>query len=235
MKVLGIIPARGGSKRVKNKNIRLLNNKPLIHYTTESARESQLIDRIIVSTDSEEIKNVVEQTGEQVPFIRPAGLAQDTTPDQPVLEHAINWLKENEGEEYDIVVLLRPTAPLRTSETINKAIQFLKDKNCDSVRSVTKVEGIEHPYWMFTMDENGKATPFDSNNTTDKYYQSQLLPPVYQLNGTVDVIRTSVILDNSTPLYGNNMHLMEIDREEAVDIDTEFDFKVCELLLKEKK
>ncbi len=133
MKVLGIIPARGGSKGVPGKNTRLLAGKPLISYTIEAALKSKFIDRLIVSTDDEEIAKVAEKYGAEFPFLRPANLAQDDTPDQPVFQHAIKILKIQDDYEPDIVLNLRPTTPLKTSHTIDKVVEKMR-QNVDNLQ-----------------------------------------------------------------------------------------------------
>lgn len=137
-KILGIIPARGGSKGIPGKNIRLLNGKPLIHYSICAAQQSGLVDRLILTTDSVEIAQVGKELGAEVPFIRPAELARDDTPMFPVLEHVVKFI-EGEGWQADIILLLQPTAPLRQPDQIQAAVQMLTDTKCDSVVSVVQI------------------------------------------------------------------------------------------------
>jgi len=234
MKVLGLIPARGGSKRVPKKNIRLLNGKPLITYTIEAAQKSIKLDRIIVTTDSLEIANICKKAGAEVPFIRPAEFAKGNTPDKPVLIHAIKWLKENENYYPDIIVILRPTTPFKTPEIIDKVITMLKQTGADSVRTMTKVEGVLHPYWMYKKYDSNRAIPFCSEISIDEYYQSQLLPIVFRINGVVDAIKTDVIL-NHIFLYGEDMRFFEISEGFSIDIDTEIDLQLCEIIMNDFK
>ena len=234
MFVLAIIPARGGSKRVKNKNIKLLNGKPLIAYTIQEASKSKQLNDCIISTDSDEIKAVAEDCGGKVPFMRPSELAEDGTADKPVLQHAVRWYEENFGILPDVIALLRPTTPFKTAELIDKAILMLKDSGADSVRTMTKVESIHHPYWMYTQTDDQKALSFVPEVSTNRFFQSQQLPPVYRLNGVVDVIRTSVLMNETLSLYGDDMRILEISEELSFDIDTELDFRLCEFLIKEK-
>ncbi len=230
MNILGFIPARGGSKNLPGKNIKLLNGKPLIAYTIEIAIKNKNIDRVIVSTDDEEIAEISKKYGAEVPFLRPEELAQDNTPDKPVMLHLINWLKENENYEFDILVHLRPTTPFKTSEIINNCIEKIKSNNIlTAVRTVTKSEGVSHPYWMYK-EKNGILKSFIEGIDISKYYQRQLLPPCYKLNGVVDVLRTNIIL-NSTNHFGDKIGFVEIDEYNSIDIDTEFDFMLCEFLL----
>jgi CMP-N,N'-diacetyllegionaminic acid synthase len=233
MNVLGIIPARGGSKRVPQKNIKLLCGKPLIAYTIEAAQQSLNLSNFIVSTDSEAIASLAKEQGASVPFIRPAELAQDATADRPVLIHALeHYLAHNEGI-IDAICLLRPTSPFRTAASIDKGIALLKSSGADSVRSMTKVEGVHHPYWMF-QSENGSATNVVPGVSIEEYYQSQLLPPVYRLNGCVDLIKTDILLNPDLPLYGNSMQILETAEHESLDIDTLEDFEYCEWLMSRK-
>jgi CMP-N-acetylneuraminic acid synthetase len=230
MKVLGIIPARGKSKRVPRKNIRPFAGKPLIAYTIENSLQSTRISRLIVSTDSTEIAETARRYGADVPFVRPSSLAEDTTPDQPVFRHALEWLKEHEDYEPDIVLNLRPTTPFKTPQIIEKVIQRIVDTGADIVRTVTRIEGVHHPYWMYELSEEGYASPFVDHIDVAQYYQRQLLPDVYRINGVVDAMRTQVI-HNGDILSTRNMVGVVIAPEDSIDIDNEFDFKVCELLM----
>ncbi len=236
MNVLGIIPARQGSKRVKNKNIRLLDGKPLIQYTIEAAAKSKLLSRFIVTTDSTEIRDIVLEAGADAPFLRPEKLADDVTPDRPVLTHAMQWLEEHQGFKADIVVLLRPTTPFKTPEIIDGVIQMLIDHpEADSVRTMTEAESVHHPFWMYKIGENNKAEQLLPEYPIDQYNQSWQLPPIYRLNGVVDAMRASVILDPNKTLYGDDMRVHKVSDVNSLDIDTELDFKICEVFMKERK
>ncbi len=160
MKTLGIITARGGSKGIPRKNIKLLGGKPLIAYTIEASKESGIFDRIIVSTDDNEIAEVAKKYGAEVPFMRPAELAQDTTPTLPVLVHALEWLKSNEGYEPDAVAILQPTSPLRSSEHLRNAHVLFVQSGADSVVSVKTVPGHYNPHWQFQVDGESRMTIF---------------------------------------------------------------------------
>jgi len=232
MNVLGIIPARAGSKRVPDKNIRLLNGKPLIQYTIEAAHQSQLLDHLLVSTDSQKYAELCKSLGANVPFLRPDDLAQSSTGDLPVLLHAIDWYEENHSKIVEHVVLLRPTSPFKTGEMIDESIELIRKNSTDCIRSMTLANGVHHPYWMYRKSEKGHIEPFDPENTTDKFYQSQLLPPVYRLNGVVDVYNVEAIRENNTLTF-SNMGMIELSEIQSLDIDTEFDFKVCEAIMME--
>jgi CMP-N,N'-diacetyllegionaminic acid synthase len=231
--IIGIIPARGGSKTVSKKNIKLLAGKPLIAYTIEAALASQIINRVIVSTDDVEIMEVAKKAGAEVPFCRPGHLAQDETSDRPVIKHVLEWLSDHEGFQPDGVAYLRPTSPFKTSQIIDNCNKFLMTTGADSVRTVTSVEGVHHPYWMFTQDEVHRMHPLIPAVSIEKYYQRQLLPPVYRLNGVVDVVQSHVLLGDGG-MYGKDQRMFEIPESASFDIDTELDFLICEQIIKKR-
>jgi CMP-N-acetylneuraminic acid synthetase len=226
-KILCIIPARGGSKGVHRKNIRPIGGKPLIGWTIEVALNTSCIDRIIVSTDDEEIADIVKDYGIEVPFLRPKELGQDDTPDMPVYEHTLTWLTKHEHYNPEIIIWLRPTSPLRTSTDIENAVQMLIGSNADWVRSVCEVT--HHPYWMYKI-KNGKMKSFIENIDIQKYHQRQLLPPVYRINGAVDVTWRRTILDKRLN-YCGKLHAYIMPVERSLDIDTESDIKLFESYL----
>lgn len=231
MKVLGIIPARGGSRRIPRKNIRLLAGKPLIAYTIEAALHSTSVERLIVSTDDKKIAKVAQKWGAEVSFLRPADLAKDDTPDQPVFLHALEWLKDNDDYQPEIVVNLRPTTPFKTPQIIDRVVQRIIDTGADMVRTMTLVEGVHHPYWMYRLSEDGSVELFSGDIKLSKYYQRQLLPPVYRINGVVDAMKTHIIYEENI-LDNQNIKGVIISEKESMDVDTEFDFMLCECILK---
>jgi CMP-N-acetylneuraminic acid synthetase len=194
--ILAIIPARGGSKRVPRKNVLMLGGKPLIAHTIAHAKQSKYITRVIVSTDDEETAKVAKEYGAEVPFMRPAELAQDMTPDLPVFQHALKWLKENEGYEPAAVVQLRPTSPLRKVEDVDAAIELLlAHPEVDSVRTVIEAE--PSPYKMYVLEGDGLLAPLLA---ADKGYinmPTQALPKAYRHIGTADVIWPKTLLDKN--------------------------------------
>ena len=222
--IVGIIPARGGSKGVHRKNIKKAGEKPLIAWTIETAMDTPCLEKIIVSTDDEEIARVGRHFGAEVPFLRPSHLALDDTTDLPVYQHALTWLEENQNYSPDIVVCLRPTAPLRTSEDIQAAVDKLEETNADWVRSVCIAE--HHPYWMCRI-EGDRLAPFVAGIDIKKYIRRQLLPPVYRINGAVDVAWRETIMEKQLLYVGDvAAYIMPSDR--SIDIDTEFDFQILE-------
>jgi len=222
--ILCIIPARGGSKGVHRKNIRSVGGKPLIGWTIEVALNTPCIDRIIVSTDDAEIADTAKGYGIAVPFLRPEELARDNTPDMPVYEHTLNWLSQQEQYNPEIIIWLRPTSPLRTSTDIENAVDMLVDSNADWVRSVC--EATHHPYWMYKLNK-GKMTSFIEDIDIQQYNRRQLLPPVYRLNGAVDVTWRRTILEKRLN-YGGHMQAYIMPVERSLDIDTESDIKQIE-------
>lgn len=226
-KSLAIIPARGGSKGIPRKNIKLLAGKPLIAWSIETARNTSCLDRIIVSTDDPEIAEVAREWGAETPFLRPESFALDDTPDKPVYQHALNWLAENEGYCPEIVVWLRPTSPLRRSENIAAAVEKLIDTGADWVRSVCLVE--HHPYWMYRLDGDVMQPLLPEINIAD-YLRRQLLPPAYRLNGAVDVTWTKNIIEQEI-LYSGDMRALVMEADQSVDIDTPIDFVLAEAII----
>ena len=199
--VLALIPARGGSKGVPRKNILPIGGRPLIAWTIDAARASGVCSRIIVSTDDEEIAAIARSGGAEVPFLRPADIARDDTPDYPVFAHAVEWLEKNEQWKPEIVLWLRPTSPLRTAEDIQNALELLTTTGADAVRSVSAVD--QHPYWMKTVDEQGRIAPLIPGCDEHSFPRRQLCPPVEMLSGLVDVIRVSSALKNGVLFTGD--------------------------------
>lgn len=227
MKILGIIPARGGSKGVSRKNIRRLAGKPLIAHTIETALKCPLLHRVIVSTDDEEIAEIARKYGAEAPFMRPSELAQDDTPDLPVCQHALSTLAESEGYCPDIIVWLRPTVPFRTVNDLEATIRLILESGADTVRSVCLTE--HHPYWMKRMDGE-RLIPFLKGVDEGRYFRRQMLPPAYRLNGAVDVIRSKSVIKKKK-LYGGDVRGYVMPVERSMELHTEMDFAIAESLL----
>lgn len=226
-KLLVLIPARGGSKGIPQKNIRPLADKPLIAYTIDAAQQSACIERIIVTTDDSQIAGIARQWGAECPFLRPPHLAQDDTPGIAPVIHAIKWLEEHQSYRPDYVVLLQPTSPLRESQDITAAYQLALKNNADAVVSVSAAEN--HPYWTKTLNQDGRLKNF--LDTDEQYQCRQDLPAVYALNGAIYIVRRDVLLAEETFLpektYG---YVMQPER--SLDIDTQWDFHLAELIMK---
>ena len=235
-KIFGIITARGGSKGIPGKNIKELAGKPLIAYTIEAANTSGVFDRIILSTDDEKIADVAREYGCEVPFMRPAELAADTTPHISVLQHAVSWLKEHERYTPDAVMILQPTAPLRTATHIREAAVLFKKSGADSVVSVSEVPGHFHPRWQFTIDDNDKMAIVTGEPFSQIVRRRQDLPhKTYARNGAIYCFKTELLYDPAGPnFYGNHVAAYVMKPEESVNIDTMADWKEAERILKEK-
>src|SRR5437867_12965685 len=196
MKVLGVITARGGSKGIPGKNLKLLGGRPLIAYTIAAAQESGVLDRVILSTDDSDIAAVAQSLGCEVPFIRPADLALDGTPHLPVMQHAIDWLAGNGGYRPDLVMILQPTSPLRRAEHVREAVALAQTSGADSVGGVSAVPVHYHPLRALRLEPDGTAVLFVSGDPIrrrDKRRQD--LPPVWAMNGAIYVFRTETLLE----------------------------------------
>lgn len=214
-KILAVIPARGGSKRLPKKNIKMLGNRPLIAWTIERAKKSQLLDRIVLSSDDQEIINVAKRYGCEVPFVRPSYLASDEATSEDMLEHAIRSL----GENYDYVVLLQPTSPFRSTEDIDNSVRLCIDSQAPSVQSLTNVT--DNPEWMFCVNEDG---------TIKKVCLKITSAVKYVLNGALYVLDTEVFLQYKRIMFPQTLAYL-MPRERSVDIDTGEDFEYAEYLV----
>lgn len=222
-----VIPARGGSKGLPRKNIRELRGKPLIAYSIEQARESGYVDRIVVSTDDSEIAAVAEKYGAEVPFLRPAALAADDSGTIDVLLHALDWL-ENKGQvDFDILLLLHATAPLRTVQDIENCIRLLVDGGLDNVFSVT--EAHRNPYFNMVERRDGTIRLVKEGG----YVTRQAAPPVYEMNCSIYVWWTRVMREGKGHFLAKT-EIYVMPRERSFDIDDHLDFKVVEMLMREK-
>lgn len=218
--VLAIIPARGGSKGIPRKNIRQLAGYPLIAYSIEIAKQSALVTRIVVSTDDKEIASVAKEYGAEVPFLRPSELAQDDTRDLPVFQHALRWLKENEGYQPDVVVQLRPTAPIRERDSIDRAVRLIFDNpSVDSVRAVVIPD--KNPFKMWTLRADGLMDPLIQLKAIPEAYNAprQSLPEAYWHSGQIDVIRPETLLEKNS-MSGEKIMPIILDPLYSIDIDT---------------
>ena len=222
---LAIIPARGGSKGVKNKNIKRLNGKPLIYYTIRVAKKAKCIDRVIVSTDSEEIKKIALKFGAEVSFLRPRNLSTDKTPMYPVIRHALEFL-EKKGERFNIIVVLQPTSPLRRAIDIQQAIAKLIKTGADSIASVCLSE--HSPFWMKVIKQ-GKIYPIIKSR---QYSRRQDLPKVYRLNGAIYITKRDV-LKKQKRILGANTQAFVMPVENSIDINTGLEFKIAAITLRD--
>jgi CMP-N,N'-diacetyllegionaminic acid synthase len=227
MKLLAIIPARGGSKGIKNKNIQIVNRQPLIVHTINFLKNSGFFDRIIVSTDDPKISKIAQSKKISVPFIRPKKLSGDTTNTLDVVKHALSFLKNKENFEPDIVMVFQPTSPIRSNQIITKALKLLSTNNSTSVITVSKMKS--HPNSSFLL-KNKKLLPFNKN--FEKYSLRQNVEPLYHPNGSLYAF-WSKTLDDYNSIYGPRISPIIIEQPEYnVDIDEFYDLFVAEMTLK---
>ncbi len=227
MKILGLIPVRGGSKGVPGKNIKILGTKPLIQYTLDAAQESKLISRCIVSTDSQEIADCVNHIGGHVPFLRPDSLALDNSPTLPVIQHALHFYME-QGETYDAVCLLQATSPFRTPGFIDEAITRFIAMECDALISVLPVPTEFNPHWTFETARNGFLRIATGEEKIISRRQD--LPPAFFRDGSVYVTKTDVLLKGNS-LFGKNLGYIQSEPAWHVNIDTLDDWKEAERIV----
>ena len=227
MEILGIIPARGGSKGLKKKNVKNLAGKPLIYYTIREAKKSKFITKLIVSTENLEISKIAKKYGVEV-IPRPKNLARDTTPSLLVFKQVITYLQNQMKFNPDVIVVLQPTSPLRKTMDIDYSIKkFLKHKS----KTIISVSKFEHPpSWIFKI-VNGKLKPILKSQ---KIIRRQESPKFYSPNGAIYVFDSSSIMKKDFE-YGVNDLPYIMPPERSVDIDSDLDFKFAELLLKRKK
>lgn len=229
--ILGIIPARAGSKRVPQKNIKLLLGKPLIFYTIRSALKSHMLDKVIISTDDLKIAEIAKKYGVDVPFIRPKYLAQDKTLMEPVIQHAVKRIEKLEGCRVEIVVLLQPTCPLRTTKDIDRGIRKILKTKADSVISVCKLEYLSYPNLVKKIKDDRIYPYIKSKREITRH---QALPYLYRLNGALYVVRRDTLMNKGT-FFGTDTRAIVMEPAKSVDIDTMLDFKMAEYILKNMK
>lgn len=227
--ILGIIPARGGSKSVPRKNLYPLSGKPLIAYTILVAKEAKSLDRLIVSTDDPEIAEVARSYGAEVPFLRPAEIASDDTPDLPVFQHALQALWETERYRPDVLVHLRPTQPFRTPREIDEVVDLLLGTGADCVKSVRPVT--DHPHKMYRLAGNLLVPYLDTEfrRRVGPDYPRQRLEPLYLSAGVVDAVRREVVEAGSTE--GDRVVAYFTDPARYVNLDAPSDFEAAEAML----
>lgn len=226
--VLAVIPARSGSKSVKDKNIRLINGKPMIAYSIEHALKAKSINRVIVSTDSESYAQIAREYGAEVPFLRPEEYSTDTALDLDVFEHALKFLEKEEGYIPDLVVQLRPTYPIRNIKDIDAMVdKMLNNPYIDSMRCIAPAKEVAYKMWH--KSENGRITPIMKDISECYNMPRQELPKVYYQNACIDVIRTEVITKRHS-MSGEYIEGYEMDHN--FDIDTEEEFLKAEDYLK---
>lgn len=225
--MLGLINARGGSKGIPRKNVKPLCGKPLIAYAIEAGLAAKRVNRVVVSTDDQEIADVAREYGADVPFMRPASLASDSALQIEAVKHALTTLKST-GEDFDAVAVLQPTCPLRNAADIDGALQLMDDTEADTVISVTQVQGY-HPLTMYVEDGCGSLRPLLDGNPAGVLRQE--FSNVWWRNGAVYAIKSSVILEHGT-LYGDRIVGYPMPVERSANIDEPLDWDIAELLLR---
>lgn len=228
-RVLAVIPARAGSKRLPEKNLAELAGRPLIAWTICAALEAGFIQTVMVSTDSDRIAEASRRHGAEVPFLRPAELADDTASSVDVVLHALDAYQQR-GQTFDYVLLLQPTSPLRTAQDIQAGWQLLRDKQADAVISVCEVE--HSPLWSNRLPEDGSLAGFLRPEVLGK--RSQDLPVHYRLNGALYLISVSRLMQERRFMLDQGAYALIMPRERSVDIDTSLDLKFASLMLGER-
>jgi CMP-N,N'-diacetyllegionaminic acid synthase len=224
MKLLALVPARGGSKRVPNKNIRELGGKPLIQWTLDAALGIPEIADVLVSTDSPEIAKIAKEAGALVPWLRPAELASDTATTLSVCRHALEWYEHHNGS-VDAILLLQPTSPFRTQESIVRAIDLFRVHPERSIVSFSSAES--HPLWCYRIQED-MVQPFVEGS--QKPTRSQDLPSVYVINGAIYIASPAYLNQHGSFIGRDTVPLIMEDMNESLDIDTEMDWNFAQFL-----
>ena len=227
--VLGVIPARGGSKGVPGKNIRPVHGKPLIAYSIECGLKCPSIDHLIVTTDSQEIADIARKWGADVPFLRPKELAGDTAPMLPVMQHAVIAAEEYYDRRLSTLVLLDPTGPLRVVDDVEGCLKLFRDSDCDAVISGNTAH--RSPYFNMVMENDGYVCLVIP--TSEAIGRRQDSPPVYDLNTVVWVYSREALMEEAARIPARTL-LYVVPPERAIDIDTELDFKILEFLMGER-
>jgi CMP-N,N'-diacetyllegionaminic acid synthase len=227
LKVLAIIPARGHSKGIPRKNIRLLAGKPLLHYTAEAALGSKRLARVILSTEDKEIAKVGRNCGLEVPFLRPPELARDDTPTLPVVQHVVRMLEEA-GGRYEAICLLQPTNPFRQAQDIDACIHLLDQTGADCVVTVLPVPPEHNPHWVYFRNDQGFLRL--STGEDAPIPRRQMLPPAFHREGSVYVTRRDVLMERNS-LYGSKVAGYPMNPSRSVNLDTMEDWDRAEALL----
>lgn len=227
MEILAVIPARSGSKSVKNKNIRIINDKPMLAYSIEHAKKSRYVSRVIVSTDSSKYAEIAMKYGADVPFLRPMQYATDSSLDFEVFYHALKYLADYEEYKPDIVVHLRPTYPVRNPQDIDNMIKLLiEDPEADSIRCITPAKECAYKMWRKT--DSGVITPLLTDIVEAYNMPRQILPQIYYQNGCIDVIRTETIMRKHSM---SGQKILGYCMTQNFDIDTEEEFQNASIYL----
>lgn len=229
MRVLGLIPARGGSKGVPRKNIRLLGNKPLLQYTIDAAKAATRLTDVVLSTDDDEIAKCGVQLGVEVPFMRPDYLATDEASSIDVVVDVIERLRQI-GREYDAVCLLQPTSPFRSFDAIDEAIAKFENGNTDSLLSVLEVPHEYNPHWVYEQEANGALRI--STGEKEIIKRRQDLPKAFYRDGSIYLTKTKILIEQKS-FYGDSIGFVQSDPQYACNIDTMKDWEKAEQKIKD--
>jgi CMP-N,N'-diacetyllegionaminic acid synthase len=227
--ILGIIPARAGSKGVPNKNISPVGGKPLIAWTIEAALHSAVLDRIVLTTESEAIASIGRNYGAETPFMRPPALSEDTVAGIEPIIHAVGWLGEHESYSPDYVMVLQPTSPLRSAVDIQSAVVELSSKKADGIVSVCLAH--QHPYWMKSISESGLLSDFTTG--IPPHSRRQDLPQLYALNGAIYVTRRELLMTHRR-IDSGEVYAYIMPMERSLDIDWPWDMYLADLVLRDR-
>tara|TARA_B110001452_G_scaffold121497_1_gene100803 strand:- start:1655 stop:2359 length:705 start_codon:yes stop_codon:yes gene_type:complete len=231
MKILAVIPARGGSKGLKNKNIKNLCGHPLIAWTIKKAKQSKFIQKVVVSTDSKKISEISKKYGASVPFFRPKKYATDKANDFVVLKHALDFFK-NKGENFDYIIMLQPTSPLRDLNDIDNSIKRVLKENIEALVSVSKLD-VHHPRFIYSIKNNDSLVPFLKKNKSSDV-RRQDLEPLYFLEGSIYISKIKSLIKHKT-FYHNKTVAYKLPKWKSLEIDDIEDLNIAELYIKKKK
>jgi CMP-N-acetylneuraminic acid synthetase len=230
MRVLGVVPARGGSKGIHRKNLQRLCGRPLLAYTADAALGSRLLTHVILSTDDQQIADVGRSCGLDVPFLRPPELARDDTPTLPVIQHAVRVL-EAAGQRFDAVCILQPTAPFRRAEFIDGCIAALRDSDADAIVTVLPVPEVHNPHWVYFEGPDGALRL--STGEAVPIARRQDLPPAYHREGSVYVTRRDVLMEQNS-IFGSRLIGFPIQPQDSIDINDPDDLARAEEILRNR-
>ena len=231
-KVLGLVTARGGSKSIPRKNIKLFLGRPLIALALDTLKKSGVCDRVAVSTDDREIADIAKNFGAEVPFVRPAELAQDDTPTLPVIRHAVSWLKEHEHYEPDIVVLLEPTSVGKRPFHVRAVVEMLARTGADCVLTVSEVPSDWHPHWQLTRDADARVAIFTGGPMKRVIRRRQDLSKTYSCDSAVFAFKPHVLFADEPSFYGDDTRGYVTEQKYAVDLDAPDDWEEAERRVK---
>lgn len=222
-KYFGIIPARGGSKGIRNKNIQLIGNKPMIQYTFEASKNTSKLDLIILSSDDEKIINLARRFDIKVPFVRPTTLARDNTPTAKVITHALEWYKREYQDIPENLILLQPTSPFRTGEDIDNAIKKYENSQKDSLTSVCPVS--QHPSECLTISDSDELEFINISHNLN-LTRRQLYKKCYFIDGAIYICKTSKFLENKT-MFNSSSEIFILPKSHSIDVDDWFDLLIA--------